>query len=257
MILRRITEHVKAQNWIAVGIDFLIVVFGVFIGLQVNTWNDERTARATSKTYYARLSADLASETKTRLTRIEYYEKTKRHAVAAIEALDNNDQPLGVDFLVDAYQATQRWNYEPHRTTYDELLSIGIATAIPDVELRSQLASLHVNLQTSTITQKEAKPFRDQLRRFMPHRIQDAIRTQCGDEYAFGKNGLVLLSLPDDCTLDLKPSEIALGVAALQSYIGLEMDLAQHVSVLDANLVSLRAYIEPIQKISDQLDANL
>ena len=33
MILRRITEHVKAQNWFAVGLDFLIVVVGVFIGV--------------------------------------------------------------------------------------------------------------------------------------------------------------------------------------------------------------------------------
>ena len=29
MILRRITEHVKAQNWFAVAIDFVIVVVGV------------------------------------------------------------------------------------------------------------------------------------------------------------------------------------------------------------------------------------
>lgn len=42
MILRRLTEHVKAQNWFAVGLDFLIVVLGVFIGLQVNNWNESR-----------------------------------------------------------------------------------------------------------------------------------------------------------------------------------------------------------------------
>ncbi len=33
MILRRITEHVNAQNWFAIGLDFLIVVVGVFIGI--------------------------------------------------------------------------------------------------------------------------------------------------------------------------------------------------------------------------------
>jgi len=36
MILCRVTEHVKAQNWFAVGIDFLIVVTGVFIGIQLS-----------------------------------------------------------------------------------------------------------------------------------------------------------------------------------------------------------------------------
>ena len=29
MLLRRITEHVKAQNWTAVALDFVIVVVGV------------------------------------------------------------------------------------------------------------------------------------------------------------------------------------------------------------------------------------
>lgn len=40
MLLRRVTKHVKEQNWFAVAIDFLIVVIGVFIGIQVANWND-------------------------------------------------------------------------------------------------------------------------------------------------------------------------------------------------------------------------
>ena len=40
MILRRVAEHVKAQNWFAVAIDFVIVVVGVFIGIQVSNWNE-------------------------------------------------------------------------------------------------------------------------------------------------------------------------------------------------------------------------
>jgi len=42
MLLRRVIEHVKAQNWFAVAIDFVIVVVGVFVGLQVNTCNAAR-----------------------------------------------------------------------------------------------------------------------------------------------------------------------------------------------------------------------
>ncbi|MBO6689340.1 MAG: hypothetical protein JJ931_12855 [Henriciella sp.] len=43
MILRRVTQHVKDQNWFAVGLDFMIVVIGVFFGIQVANWNDART----------------------------------------------------------------------------------------------------------------------------------------------------------------------------------------------------------------------
>lgn len=50
MILRRITEHVSAQNWFAVGTDFVIVVVGVFIGIQVANLNDDRLDRIESGT---------------------------------------------------------------------------------------------------------------------------------------------------------------------------------------------------------------
>jgi len=40
MLLRRVIEHVKSQNWTAVVIDFVIVV--VFIDIQVSNWNETR-----------------------------------------------------------------------------------------------------------------------------------------------------------------------------------------------------------------------
>ena len=58
MLLRRITKHVKDQNWFAVGLDFLIVVIGVFIGLQVNTWNEARQDRVVAAQFELSLTAD-------------------------------------------------------------------------------------------------------------------------------------------------------------------------------------------------------
>ena len=40
MLLRRIIEHVKVQNWTAVALDLVIVVVGVFVGIQVSNCND-------------------------------------------------------------------------------------------------------------------------------------------------------------------------------------------------------------------------
>ena len=40
--LRVHIAHVRAQSWTAVAIDFMIVVLGVFVGLQVNLWNEAR-----------------------------------------------------------------------------------------------------------------------------------------------------------------------------------------------------------------------
>jgi hypothetical protein len=58
MILRRITEHVRAQNWFAVAIDFVIVVVGVFVGIQVSNWNASRVERAQEQATLVRLVED-------------------------------------------------------------------------------------------------------------------------------------------------------------------------------------------------------
>lgn len=58
MILRRITEHVKSQNWFAVGIDFVIVVVGVFFGIQVSNWNEEWSDARRETAYLIELQED-------------------------------------------------------------------------------------------------------------------------------------------------------------------------------------------------------
>lgn len=61
MLLRRVTKHIKAQDWFAVFVDFLIVVVGVFVGLQVQDWNDSRKERREELVLLDRLSEETQS----------------------------------------------------------------------------------------------------------------------------------------------------------------------------------------------------
>ncbi len=61
MILRRIIAHFRKQEWTAIAIDFVIVVFGVFVGLQVNNWNEARAASRQEAVLIAQLAGDLRS----------------------------------------------------------------------------------------------------------------------------------------------------------------------------------------------------
>lgn len=38
--LRRVIEHVRDHNRTTIGIDFVIVVFGMLVGIQVANWNE-------------------------------------------------------------------------------------------------------------------------------------------------------------------------------------------------------------------------
>ena len=60
MLLRRITKHIKEQNWFAVLIDFAIVVFGVFIGIQVANWNDTQNSNSELQASLLRLDKEVS-----------------------------------------------------------------------------------------------------------------------------------------------------------------------------------------------------
>jgi uncharacterized protein YcgL (UPF0745 family) len=58
MILRRLTTALRKQDWFTVVIETLIVVFGVFIALQVNNWNAGRLERVDTQNVLERLERD-------------------------------------------------------------------------------------------------------------------------------------------------------------------------------------------------------
>ena len=62
MILRRVIDHFRKQEWTAIAIDFVIVVAGVFVGLQVSNWNAERATRASETVYLASIVEDLSND---------------------------------------------------------------------------------------------------------------------------------------------------------------------------------------------------
>lgn len=62
MILRRTAEAFRRQDWFTVTIETLMVVLGVFLGLQVNNWNGARAESVRSREYLSRIRAELVAD---------------------------------------------------------------------------------------------------------------------------------------------------------------------------------------------------
>jgi len=62
MILRRLIEHIRHQAWTAIVIEFVIVVIGIFVGMQVSNWNAERANRALEATHLKNLAKDIRGD---------------------------------------------------------------------------------------------------------------------------------------------------------------------------------------------------
>lgn len=60
MILRRFIQHTKEQNWYAVGLDVIVVIVGIFLGMQVTEWNENRVKRNLELEILRDLSSELS-----------------------------------------------------------------------------------------------------------------------------------------------------------------------------------------------------
>jgi len=58
MILARLSQAIRTQNWFAVALEFVIVILGVVIGFQITEWNGERQERRLTTVTLERLEND-------------------------------------------------------------------------------------------------------------------------------------------------------------------------------------------------------
>ncbi|MEE2525944.1 hypothetical protein V0U79_06165 [Hyphobacterium sp. HN65] len=59
MILSRIATALRQQNWVAVALEFVIVIAGVVIGFQITAWNGERADRRAEARLLERLHQEV------------------------------------------------------------------------------------------------------------------------------------------------------------------------------------------------------
>ena len=87
MILRRFIQHVKEQNWFAVGLDVIVVIVGIFLGLQVQAWYEDQKTQAQERAYLLRLNNELENvlvSSDSQRARNTSFNETAHEVVAAI-----------------------------------------------------------------------------------------------------------------------------------------------------------------------------
>ncbi|MEE2526592.1 hypothetical protein V0U79_09455 [Hyphobacterium sp. HN65] len=252
MILARLARALRNQNWLAVFLEFIIVIAGVVIGFQITAWSEARSSSTQTTIFYQRLAEDLLTEAASRTARIAYLEQAQQYGEGAMNALLAGE-PTDSQLIIDLYQASQTWDYSPQRSTYDELLNAGIANAIPDVNIRRELANIYLNLDNSALTISEQTAYRNNIRRFMPHRLQAAVRSECGDIWAFDDRSRVFITLPETCDLTFSPEQLMEMDESMAAYPELVTDLSRQLADLETKLATLRYHIPVIEAFAGEL----
>jgi hypothetical protein len=240
MILRRIREHVVHHNWFAVAIDFVIVVLGVFVGIQASNWNQARLDRQQAREYRAMLQSDLDTNLENLALRKRYYTWIRNEALATLADLQRPSSSLDEQFLFHAYQATQIQPWALKRNTYDEILSAGAMASLGDPLLRDKVANYYVGSEVTGANISQVPPYRDIVRRIMPYPVQQAIRARCNERLVQNSRGSVDIILPKPpCRLGLDAVTVRRAVAQVHDWSGLALDLNRLLVDLDQKLISV------------------
>lgn len=148
MILRRLAISIRNQDWFAVLIEFVVVVAGIFAGLQANDWAQERADRAQEHAALQRLFYEAESARNFldgHVQRTRQLNKLRRDAIQFADGnapVPEDELPLkiGINTLA-MFPAIL-----PVSATYDELKSSGQMQLIRSPALREQIAVFHTEL---------------------------------------------------------------------------------------------------------------
>ena len=143
MILRRVAQSLRDQNWTTITIEFVLLVLGVFLGIQAANWNAQRAEDVRAAAYLARLRGNLEADRVSIERRQVFWRGVIADGKAAIRYAETGEKVDGSAWkTVRAfYQASQLWQWVPADATYQEMRSGGELGLIRDQALRDALSN--------------------------------------------------------------------------------------------------------------------
>ncbi|NNU16524.1 hypothetical protein HK107_09350 [Parvularcula sp. ZS-1/3] len=244
MILRRVMEHVRTQNWVAVGIDFFIVVVGVFMGLQLGNWNDERRDRDEEQEFLIALHREI-------LAGRDVYEEKLAARTASHEAMQ-----IAIDAIYSEGDGRELTDQECLAIAGTSILVLG-ESSLPSID------RLQANNRLSIIS--------DDLLATRIATLQQSLVT--ADDRNFTRQSAVNLSSKypeaitttpyvEDAPAQVDGTELRLrfqcDVAAMQASPAFRNDLAWNIDLYDSFMRDVvQPYSRSIDGVHEALDAAL
>ena len=143
MIVRRFVTALRQQDWGLAVLDFLIVVAGIFVGLQADDWNQKRLEKKSEEAVIALIAADMQSE-------IDFLDNYSHQYVEAREGTEEIAIQLlslpDVDldrFAASIDKSTQGWYWFEFDAAYRNLQQSGNISIIGNRKLAAAIVNYY------------------------------------------------------------------------------------------------------------------
>lgn len=242
MLLRRVIRHFRQQEWTAIGIDFIIVVMGVFIGIQVSNWNTAKQEQERATVYSQRLKEELKVEYDYAVALYDYLISTQQAGNIAYMGLMGEKSVNDEVTLINAFRASQYNWYERRRSAFDEIVASGALSLIPSAELRETAIGMYSTPIFEIMrSEGQSSDYRRLFRETLTPASHESLRQSCGDrEVDTDNQNLTILILSYECKTELSQAVLKKEVDALRA----QPDLLRALKLRNAQIAGRAIDIE-------------
>lgn len=249
MIFHRLSARLREENWVAITIDFVIVMVGVFLGIQASNWNQARLEQRQVNELLMEMRPELSRMRQADASRLNYYRLTEGYAKTALGGWAHNPTINDAEFVIAAYQASQI-TAQRGESPLRSILSSDDIRNIDDPKLRWALLRLmNFNYDAVSASAMQTR-YRENVRQIIPEEIQEAVRRTCGDRTL--PNGIP--GLPSTCDVKISPIAASAAVGELRRHPELASQLRFHVGQatnFEINTVWLDQLVANLQGLLD------
>jgi len=140
-------------------LELAVVVVGIFLGLQVDDWNERRKDLQLETRYLDKLRTDLSTMRDGLHENIDNRKEAIQRISGALTALEEcsaSDQArFDLDFALERYQITGQFQYL--NATYDEMVASGALARIDDHELKQEITYTFSQLEDRNNDQRNMR----------------------------------------------------------------------------------------------------
>ncbi|MEQ9317189.1 MAG: hypothetical protein RLN72_15150 [Henriciella sp.] len=250
MILQRLATSIRKQDWFTVLIETLIVVLGVYLGIQLGNWNAARASHQLGEDYVERLTEDLRRDRYGAQLIADYYGEVMV-AVIETDRLLSMDNPDPKELVINAYRGTEIAQWPQSRSTWEQIVSSGHLGLLPQgADMDALNLYFGYNQSQASYLVMENSDYRKIARSVIPVQIQQEIRAGCSDV-------LDELGAPtgfaDPCVVNVPPEVFESAAQLLKSDTRIRETLSYQYSELSTALNNLTATVDYIDSALEAL----
>ena len=225
MLLKNIIRDIRRHNWLAVSVDFAVVVLGILLAMQLADWEESNNESKIIEEYTLLLMEDLKADQKRAELAAEYYTQVQQFGKNALTLWANTQELTPENLVVSFYQASNIFANNSTSGTYDSLASTGRLGLVGGPQLASTLSNYYARALDSLIY--NSPQYRMEVRGILPPDLQILIRKKCAK---LTLEGALNEILTDNCDVGLDTNEALSILSDLRGHPKLAFYLRQKIA---------------------------